>query len=48
MEYFVETNNYSIAHDKALDQLALDVKKEYLAYYDNVVMTEQTTIKGDL
>jgi len=44
-EYFVATNNYVVAHDKALDQLILDVEKKYLRYYDNVAMTEIDIIK---
>ncbi len=44
MEYFVKTNNYVTAHKKALDQLALDVDKNLLHYFDNVTMTEVNVI----
>jgi len=44
-EYFVETNNYEVAHNKALDQLALDVDKASLRYFDKVAMTEINIIK---
>lgn len=40
MEYFVKTNNYEVAYDKALDQLSLDIDKALLHYYDKVAMTE--------
>lgn len=44
-EYFVETDNYEVAHDKALDQLLIDVKREYSRYYDNVAMSEINLIR---
>jgi len=44
MEYFVKTNNYEVAHDKALDQLSLDIDKALLHYYDKVAMTEINVI----
>ena len=44
-EYFVETDNYLIAHDKAVDQLMADVEKRYLRYYDSVVMCEINLIR---
>lgn len=44
MEYFVETNNYVTANKKALDQLALDVDKDLLHYFDNVAMTEISVV----
>jgi len=44
-EYFVETGNYEVAHDKALDQLLIDVKREYSRYYDNVAMCEINLIR---
>lgn len=44
MEYFVKTNNYDIAHNKALEQLALDVDKDLLHYFDKVAMTEVNVI----
>jgi len=44
MEYFVATGNYVTAHEKALDQLALDVDKNLLHYFDNVAMTEISVI----
>lgn len=45
MEYFVKTNNYEVAHDKALDQLSLDIDKALLRYYDKVIMSEIRVIK---
>lgn len=45
MEYFVNTSNYEAAHDKALDQLSLDIDKALLRYYDKVAMTEINLIK---
>ena len=44
MEYFVKTNNYEVAHNKALDQLSLDIDKALLRYYDKVAMTEINVI----
>lgn len=50
MEYFVETNNEEVAHDKALTELNNDLfilsakfkvnKKELLHYFNDVEMTK--------
>ena len=44
-EYYVETANYVVAHEKALEQLKLDVEVKYLRYYDNVAMCEINLIR---
>ena len=44
VEYFVNTNNYVTAHKKALEQLALDIDRDLLHYFDNVAMTEVNVI----
>lgn len=40
MQYHVATGNYTVAHDKAAEQLKIDVKKHCLRYYDGVAMSE--------
>lgn len=47
IEYFVMTENYDIAYNKALDQLILDVEKQYLRYYDNIAMCEINLIRNN-
>lgn len=44
-EYFVETDSYSIAEEKAKQQLKLDIKPVLLWYLDSVAMTEVNVIK---
>ena len=45
--YYVETNNYVTAEEKAVIQLNKDVKPELIKYYADVVMTELNIIKKD-
>jgi len=45
IEYFVETDNYTVAHDKAIDQLFLDVDERLVHYYTKVAMSEIDIIK---
>ena len=40
MQYYVATGNYTVAHDKALEKLNVDVKKHCLRYFDGVAMSE--------
>lgn len=57
-EYFVETDNYVVANDKAFEQLELELhilskkfkisRQEFLRYYKSAAMSEINIIKGDL
>lgn len=45
VEYFVLTDNYKVAYEKALEQLPVDVKKECIHYYNNYAACEVNLIK---
>lgn len=39
-EYFVNTDNYDIAHSKARAQLVKDIDSELLKYYERVAICD--------